>query len=505
MVFSILPWQPMGAATTVSVHTKTTQIVLQESAASTNVLMGCVSLIVQRPTTVSSLDVEFSGKQKLDWRQGEGPSASIHTLRHNCAELTHRLLDGSDSGAAATAAAAKLLSGSMEDGSRCCSISDSVLTAVNSRQLDMYSPPNISRQSTSNDTLSPGSLATPNSSTLVLGPGEYRFTFEFLVPDTLPASVNSPLGGVTYSVSATMKRSWYQTSVVSPAVSIDVVRAPPSCLAPHMPSPSTAHANNERLLLGFTSLPALASAPLLFKAPVGNNWHISVYAPSHALFLGATTRIHAFATRNDMDDHDTAIELVELSVALSERIMHCVPQGKAQRATEQVVAAYSLDDSSHLISDESKSSDCNQRTLRHQQFDPQSIHALGDSFAELLTPAGALSFALPRIMASTKSGRGAQPSSASQLFSVSHEIRITVAVRVPEGGDYRMSFSSPVLVLPEALASSHGAPSALPCYASISNDVILAATLASSSCPCALDSTPCTCHLHPPEYNTLYI
>ncbi|KAJ2489913.1 hypothetical protein IWW37_003607 [Coemansia sp. RSA 2050] len=479
---------------------------LQEGAASTNVLMGCVYVIVQRPTTVSSLDVEFSGRQKLDWRQGEGPSASIHTLRHSCAEISHRLLDGSDCGAAATAAAAKLLSNNMERSSSCCSISDSVLTAVDSR--DMYSPPNISRKSTSNDTISPGSLSTPNSSTLVLGPGEYRFAFEFLVPDTLPASVNSPLGGVTYSVSATMKRSWYQTAIVSPAVSIDIVRAPPSRLPPSMSSSASANANNERLLLGFTSLPALASAPLLFKAPVGNNWHLSVYAPSHALFLGANTRIHAFATRKDaIGDHDmAAIELVELSVALSERIMHCVSQGKAQRVTQQVVAAYSLDDSSsHLISDESKTGNYSKRALRHQQFDPQSIHALGDSLADLLPPAGTLRFALPRAMASTKSGRGAQPSSASQLFSVSHEIRISVAVRVPEGSEYRMSFSSPVLVLPEALASSHGAPSALPCYASISNDVVLAATLASPTCPCALDSTPCACHLHPPEYNTLYI
>ncbi|KAJ2863911.1 hypothetical protein GGH94_003269, partial [Coemansia aciculifera] len=60
MVFSILPWQSAGAATTVSVHTQTTQIVLQEGAASANVLMGYVSVVVQRPTTVTSLDVEFS-------------------------------------------------------------------------------------------------------------------------------------------------------------------------------------------------------------------------------------------------------------------------------------------------------------------------------------------------------------------------------------------------------------------------------------------------------------
>ncbi|KAJ2405881.1 hypothetical protein GGF41_007007 [Coemansia sp. RSA 2531] len=192
---------------------------------------------------------------------------------------------------------------------------------------------------------------------------------------------------------------------------------------------------------------------------------------------------------------------------MSERILHSVPHGKAQRTTQQVVAICSLDDSTL---DESKT-EC-MRVLRHQQFDPQTIHALGDSFAELLPPAGALHFTLPRAVAGSKSGRGAQPSSASPVFSVAHELRISVAVRIPdEGGkEYRLSFTAPVLVLPEALANSHGAPSSLPCYASISNDIVLAATVVASSlaptCTCALNNIPCThYHLFPPEYNTLYI
>ncbi|KAJ2016317.1 hypothetical protein GGI13_000947 [Coemansia sp. RSA 455] len=499
MVFSILPWQSAGTATTVSVHTQTTQIVLQEGATSANVLMGYVSVTVQRPTTVTSLDVEFSGRQRLDWRQGEGPSAAMHTLKHNCADISYCLLDGSDDGAAATAAAAKLLGSSTRTSSR-CSLSDSVHTSFDSHQLSTYSPVNISRQSTSCDTV--GSAGTPNASTIVLGPGEYRFAFEFVVPDTLPASVISPLGGVSFSVSATMKRSWYQTAIVSPAVNIDIVRAPP--MQPPMSSPTLTN-NSERLLLGFSSLPALASAPLLFKAAVGSHWDISVYAPSHALFLGSDTQIHVFATSKEATDD--MVELVELSATMSERILHSVPHGKAQRTTQQVVAICSLDDSTL---DESKT-EC-MRVLRHQQFDPQTIHALGDSFAELLPPAGALHFTLPRAVAGSKSGRGAQPSSASPVFSVAHELRISVAVRIPdEGGkEYRLSFTAPVLVLPEALANSHGAPSSLPCYASISNDIVLAATVVASSlaptCTCALNNIPCThYHLFPPEYNTLYI
>ncbi|KAJ2815652.1 hypothetical protein FBU31_006850, partial [Coemansia sp. 'formosensis'] len=423
---------------TISVHTQTAQIVVQECAASANVLIGHVSVVVQRPTTVASLDVEFSGRQTLDWRQGEGPSAAIHTLRHNCADITHRLLDGSDSGAAATAAAAKLL------GSQCAS-SVSVHT-LDSYQLLQYSPPNVSRQSTSGE---PHPTVAHNA-TLVLGPGEYRFAFEFVVPDSLPASVSSPLGGVSFAVSATLKRSWYQAAITSPAACIDVVRAPP-----------TSSTRGERLLLGFTSLPALASAPLLFKAPVGKHWDVTVYAPSHALFLGNAAQIQVFATRNDTTQ-DT-VELIELSATLSERILHRVPHGTAQRATEKVVAASALND---------QEGKAEARVLRHQQFDAQSIHALGDSFAELLL-SPALRFALPRT--DMKSGRRAQPSSASPLFSVSHELRISVAVRVPDENEYRMSFSAPVLVLPEALAGSHGAPSPLPRYASISKDIVLAA------------------------------
>ncbi|KAJ2505155.1 hypothetical protein IWW47_002176, partial [Coemansia sp. RSA 2052] len=503
------------------VHPQTTQIVLQEEATSANVLIGYVSVKVPRPTTVTSLDVEFCGKQKLDWRQGEGPSAAMHTLRRSCVDISHRLLDCSNSNAVATAAAAKLLGCNNNNTYLRSSTSSSSRSSSDSFHTVMahsgeYSPPSISRQSSACDTLTGGggSASTPTTASTIVLEGEYRFPFEFVVPESLPASVSSPLGGVAFTLSATMRRSWYQAAVTSQAVAIDIVRTPRSCMPPHMPAPADENAPAaSSLLLGFPSLSALTLAPLLFQAPVGS-WDVSVYTPSRALFLGTDTRFHVFATNREAancgtSEEEKVIELVELNITLSERISHCVPHttsNNARRVTQQVAVACSLDDNDNNSSDtKSETGDHHRlvrRVLRHQQFNPQTIHALGDSFAELLPPAGTLRFALPRLAAasggggSKLGGRGAQPSSSSPLFSVAHELRCSVVVRIPgDDKECRLNFSAPALVLPETLANSHGAPSPLPCYASISNDIILAAT----------SVTAVASSHHPPDYNTLYI
>ncbi|KAJ2889675.1 hypothetical protein GGI21_006473 [Coemansia aciculifera] len=245
-----------------------------------------------------------------------------------------------------------------------------------------------------------------------------------------------------------------------------------------------------RLLLGFPSLVALTSAPLLFQTRVGDIWDISVYLPSHALFLDTKSKVHVFATScKTCEEKEAAVELVDLHITLNERISHCVAphctSSAAPRVTQQVAMTCAMSNGNQSSSQS--------RVLRHQQFDPQTIHALGDSFAELLPPAGTLHFTVPRTLTG-KGQEGAQPSSSSKLFSVAHELRISAVVRILSEGEkkHRLSFSAPVLVLPDTLANSHGILSPLPCYTSISNDVVLAAAIASS-------------HHHPPEYDTLYI
>ncbi|KAJ2746713.1 hypothetical protein GGI20_001134 [Coemansia sp. BCRC 34301] len=405
MVFS-LPWPSFGgAALSVSVHPQTTQIMVRGDSTTSNILMGYVLVKAARPTAVSEISVELHGTLTLDWRQGLGPSSVMHRLRHRYLDMCHCLFpEGKESQA-----------------DNCRSSAESFCTAVGDT---VANSPSLSRQ--------------PSVSTLgeegskdVIGAGEHRFPFEFVVPASLPASVASPLGGVAYSVSAFVRRhAWYQADISSGAVAIDVIRAPPPQSADESASP----------LQAFPPPTAL-----LFQAPVSNTqWQVSVYTPSRTLFQDTTASIHAFATHKSSSGE--MVELVDLQVTLHERISHCFPNSHVKHVTQRVAATGTVggEKGGH-------------RWLRHQRFDSHAIHALGDAFVGLLPARCCLAL------------DAAQPSSESSLLAVSHELHVTAVVRIPGTRPSRLRFSAPVAVLPASLSSP-------PQYTCIASDTLLATT-----------------------------
>ncbi|KAJ2724616.1 hypothetical protein GGI07_001869 [Coemansia sp. Benny D115] len=66
-------FMPDAQSAIVSLHPQTTQVVLQQETESSNILVGYVSVAVNKPTSLTNLTVYLSGEQQLDWRQGQGP------------------------------------------------------------------------------------------------------------------------------------------------------------------------------------------------------------------------------------------------------------------------------------------------------------------------------------------------------------------------------------------------------------------------------------------------
>ncbi|KAJ2691887.1 hypothetical protein H4R19_006268, partial [Coemansia spiralis] len=314
------------------------------------------------------------------------------------------------------------------------------------------------------------------------------------LPAGLPPSVASSLGRVAYQVQATMCRpSWLFGAAVSSApVAIGVFQAPR--LADGVP--------HGLALLGFPSVSALVSTPLLFEAVVGGGrWKVSVYSPSsRVLLLGSELKLCMYATRVDAPvtrgsvDPAARLALAEFDVALYEYTTHAVPgSAAAPKVTKRRVARSSLCPW-HAPTDKQQHPPDSPRTshdgvggygvLLEQAdelcaLDPRTIGALGEAFDELPSVAS-LSLPLP----AADSAQPVQASSASPVFSVSHKLAITVRACERHQDDdiracvrpARISFASRVVVLPGTLASADLAGiTALPRYDSIAGDVVLAA------------------------------
>ncbi|KAJ1992153.1 hypothetical protein GGI25_003021 [Coemansia spiralis] len=460
MVFGSLYQQSKDVV--VTVNPLTTQIVLQQGASDTNVLVGYVSVVANRPTSISSLDVSFMGAQQLDIRAGVGPSGTLYSVDKKCANLTQQLVR-TDS-----PLITKVVSLGLARVTSRTAISDAVM-----------SPPPEREDNTLDEQL--------NSD--VLMPGEYRFAFEFTLPASLPASVGSQLGGVSYRLTAALAhKSWFHSRTWAKPVSIEVFQAPPlqgggtGALA----NPATDS------LLGYPSLSTLTSTPLLFETQVdgrcnSNKLKVSVYSPnsSRALFLDTMVKLQVYATQHGQ----AKIELLEFSVALHECITHTV--SGAKQTTRRVVTESSL-------CPRSKSSVSGFTGA----LDPQTIDALGESFGELPS-VGSLDLLLPSkaYLAGSGERKYVQPSSRSPMFAVSHMLHVAVSVREGDcAKPSRVSFSSPVIVLPEVLSrgGSQVAVASLPCYCNIANDVVLASSASSTIC----GAGESIAHANPPEYTT---
>ncbi|KAJ2766989.1 hypothetical protein IWQ57_004138 [Coemansia nantahalensis] len=478
------------AAVALSVHPRTTRVVLQRGCTG-NVLVGYVAAVVRRPTELASLAVRFGGDQRLDVRHGEGPSSTALSVRNRCADVTHTLVDcgGAASGATPSAAAV--------------SAAIAIRTARVRRPAPRdcggaSSPPAGDAYAETGDDHSALALSLFSSSMPVeLQPGEYRFPFELPLPSDLPPSVASALGRVAYQVRATMHRPsrLFGATVSSPPVPISVYQAPQ--LAGGVPRGPA--------LLGFPSLSALMSTPLLFETVVGGGrWKVSVYSPSsRVLFLGSALKLRMYATRADAHvesgspDPMARLVLVEFDVALYEYTTHAVPgSAAAPKVTRRRVAQSSLcpwrapadmkqpaPGSPRPSHDSADGCSILEQADELCALDPQTIGALGEAFDELPSVAS-LSLPLP-----ADGEQPVQASSASPVFSVAHRLAVTVRAcegRVNDGLQTcalpeRISFAAKVLVLPDALASTDlGGIATLPCYGSIGGDVVLAASAPAS-------------------------
>ncbi|KAJ2319996.1 hypothetical protein H4R23_001515 [Coemansia sp. Cherry 401B] len=433
-------------AVTLSVHPRTTEVVVQAGAAS-NVLVGYVQVQVHRPTVMHSLAVRFTGNQRLDMRDGQGPSSTLHSVRRQCADITHTIADCTGSsadmvGAAMTASLARVRRTCDDSGRR--------------------SPP-MPQYAESGD-LQLSSFSSAEG--VELRPGEYRFMFELALPSRLAGSVHTALGKVEYQVGAELRRSARLFSTVeAPAVRVRVVQAPRL-------DPGSAQ------LLGFGSFTALASAPLLVETTCGGG-KVSVYSPSsRALFVGAPLKLQVYVT----PQAGARRALAEFGAVLYERATHRVPGSAAPaQTTERVVAASALCPWA-----------CAPAKQREAQamLDPQMIDALGESFDELPS-AGSLNLKLPARV---------QTAMASPMFTVSHRLVVTASVCAegePCAAPERVTLATNVLVLPESLDSGEHAAAPLPSYSHIGCDVVLAAE-APSRPDSALGSSP-------PAYAALYM
>ncbi|KAJ2840085.1 hypothetical protein J3B01_000185 [Coemansia erecta] len=433
------------SAVTVSVHPRTTKVVVQQGEAS-NVLVGYVRVQVHRAIEMSSLVVQFVGTQQLDMRVGQGPSSSQYSIRAPCADLTHTIATNTTSSDSVAAAMLASLSRVRSGG-----------------RSDITSPPSFKSyaEEETHSALSLSSFSSTSASSVELREGEYRFVFELELPPRLPSSVKSELGGVEYHVGAVLRRPTLFQNTVEAHVEVQVVQAPPLHPGSH-------------LLFGHASFAALASTSLSFDARVREGWRVFVSSPSsQALFVGAPLKLYVYLTR---EGSDKQLELTEFGVTLHETITHMIPGSAAQQTTERVLTTSSL---CPLTSDK-------QRDAGHV-LDAQTIDALGESFNELPST-GALTLWLPQT-----GPQAVHPTAVSRMFAVAH--RLTITVRVCEVGGYpsRVSFATRVLVLPEALAPGDQLAAPLPCYSRVNGDVVLESAARPDSAISA----------NPPAYATL--
>ncbi|KAJ2401066.1 hypothetical protein GGI23_001641 [Coemansia sp. RSA 2559] len=523
MVLGLLTTSKQGDSVYLSISPSTSQIVLQQGGAGTNILVGYVSARVTRPTSISGLTVTFTGEQQLDIRAGVGPSGSNFSVRRKCANFSQQLVDETASALSSSASLALARVNSIP--------ANGGIGSSAASTYDLTSPP-PEREPLRSSEDSSINLQERSDSGPTLMPGEYRFAFEFTLPPTLPASVSSRLGNVEYQLTASLSyRSWFHPRTTAKPVEIEVLQAPP--LQHGGPTAATRHASNA-LLLGYPSLQALTGMPLLFETVAGggcsgNLLKISVYSPnsSRALFLDTPLKLQVYAThqwsKQQMpNEEEVAVhchaELVEFRVALHEIIVHTIPGSAAKQTTRRVVAESSLcprSASKQYMASSSRNSISSSIDAGDELptlLDPQTIDALGDSFNELPS-VGSLDMLLPS--KAYQEGnchakpRIVQPSSSSPLFSVSHQLHVTVSVRDSScGSPNRVSFHSPVIVLPEVLArgGSQIAAASLPCYSGIANDIVLAASSmpTAAAASCHADDADSVIDANPPEYATLY-
>ncbi|KAJ2612044.1 hypothetical protein H4S08_002879 [Coemansia sp. RSA 1365] len=484
MIFSSISH---GSGIKVSVHPRTTKVVLQQNADNSNVLVGYVSVEVRRTTEITRLAVKFNGVQHLDMRDGQGPSSSLFSVRHKCAQLTHTLVECSGRSSADSMSAAMAIERARVRRRR--SSEESGLS--NMEELDTYAE---------EDSSGHGALElTSFSSTAAvsLGPGEYRFPFELALPARLPVSVESPMGKVAYHVEAEIQRAtrMFQGTVTSAAVKICVQQEP------RLAGGETANP----MLLGFPSFQQLATTPLQFETTVAaGRWKISVCsASSRALSVGIPLKLRMYATRGGSQNvtADSSLAIVEFRVSLHETITHAVPGSTAApQTTDRVVAT------SQCPWQSSKKECLRTNTPMTHALDLQTIDALGESFDELPS-VGSLTLDL--------AGKGrhvVQPSSASPMFTVSHTLRMKVAVceSCADGNidvcakPAQVSCATAVVVLPEPLSAvDSAARTPLPCYGNIARDVVLAASSeAANSATSSLSAD--ALNSRPPAYASLY-
>ncbi|KAJ2696880.1 hypothetical protein FB645_006082 [Coemansia sp. IMI 203386] len=438
-------WQSSAAAAAttlpaavIKIHPQTTQVVLERNVESHNLLVGYVSITVTKPLDITTLTVSLTGDQQLDIRQGEGPSATQYSIRNRCLDITHTLLDTSEKSAA------------------------SVLDMARIHSQELLPPTYYDTQETSSE----------------LVPGEYRFAFEFAVPeDELPASVTSRLGNVSYTLNASMRRpGWLSNALVAQPVSINIVQAPSTYLA----SPCM-RATAFGLFLGDSapSLNALTTLPLVLDLRVSDRWKVSVYMVSRAMKLGMQSKIQAYVTRihNSKEEHGV-VHVVGLGAQLTENITHKVPGTPSITRTRNVVARAN----GSVISAVQAPNKTNKGLIMEpEQFlDARTIDCLGESLDGVVLPGSASLALTPEPLG--RSAGGVQPSSCSDVFSVSHDLDIVVDLRgVEEGKLCRVTLSSPVVVLPEVLMPNM-AVSSLPSYKDVAKDLVLASSLADCFC-----------------------
>ncbi|KAJ2161035.1 hypothetical protein GGF46_001782 [Coemansia sp. RSA 552] len=191
-----MKWAGSTSKVEAEIHPHTPQFIIS-STASSNLLLGYINVTVNRPTPIRSIHVAFSGVYSVCWVDGMNPARDefYQQKMFHCDKVT---LSGRDLAAVTKTRsfvdnAHSMSERDLENGWEEVSYDSSSNSSSNDSD---QGPPRYSRSAT-NRTLS----RRENPEEFVLYPGTHRFEFFFIVPQRMPSSIVSNMGGIEYKLS----------------------------------------------------------------------------------------------------------------------------------------------------------------------------------------------------------------------------------------------------------------------------------------------------------------
>ncbi|KAI9506505.1 hypothetical protein GGI25_004975 [Coemansia spiralis] len=193
-------WTNGTPKTELSIHLYTPQITIT-SGSETNLLLGHVDLVLDRPTEIKSLRVTFSGMYSAYWVEGAGQSRNEYfqnkRFHHETITLSQSHLE-----AAPGELPLELCLRNMS-GWEAVSVDNSDDSDTENTWSAPMSPPPPQAPALS------GSAWTkrqyPETNGFVLPTGTHRFQFNMRLPPRMPSTITSAAGGIEYVLAAKLK------------------------------------------------------------------------------------------------------------------------------------------------------------------------------------------------------------------------------------------------------------------------------------------------------------